>query len=315
MWFTPSGSQRPDASSYVDKIAERPEDYRVLERLPLDEKSVPEKFKGAGEPVRWVAILDTETTGFEPDDRVLELAIVRCGIDASGNLCSVDEMLDEFNDPGFEIPAEVGALTGITNDMVRGKRVDSAKVEHILRGDPVIVAHNARFDRPFFEKLFPDDGHKWACSMAYYDWQGRGFSGKGLSYLMQQEGFFFDAHRAYMDCLAVAFMLHRVPESLNEILKPRVKVTAAGSPYEVKDILKGRGYKWNNDRKEWYTTVVDEREQYEAYSELLDDGEVYLYGSANVSNEMAFLKDLYLGGHRATRSEIDPRKEFKKQNQ
>ena len=49
MWFTPSGGQRPDASSYVDKIAERPEDYRVLERLPLDEKSVPEKFKGAGE--------------------------------------------------------------------------------------------------------------------------------------------------------------------------------------------------------------------------------------------------------------------------
>ena len=82
-----------------------PEDYRVLERLPLDEKSVPEKFKGAGEPVRWVVILDTETTGFGPDDRVLELAIVRCGIDASGNLCSVDEMLDEFNDPGFEIPA------------------------------------------------------------------------------------------------------------------------------------------------------------------------------------------------------------------
>ena len=69
-------------------------------------------------------------------------------------------------------------------------------------------------------------------------------------------------------------MLHRVPESLNEILKPRVKVTAVGSPYEVKDILKGRGYKWNNDRKEWYTPVVDEREQYEAYSELLDDGEI-----------------------------------------
>ena len=31
----PSGSQRPDTSSYVDKIAERLEDYRVLERLRL----------------------------------------------------------------------------------------------------------------------------------------------------------------------------------------------------------------------------------------------------------------------------------------
>ena len=289
VWFTPSGGQRPDASSYVDKIAERPEDYRVLERLPLDEKSVPVKFEGAGEPVRWVAILDTETTGFGPDDRVLELAIVRCGIDASGNLCSVDEVLDEFNDPGFEIPAEVGALTGITDGMVRGKRVDSAKVEHILSGDPVIVAHNAGFDRPFFEKLFPDDGHKWVCSMEYCDWQGRGFSGRGLGYLVQQEGFFFDAHRAYMDCLAVVALLYVVPGIVDEILEPRVKVTAVDSPFEVKDDLKYRRYSWDRDGRKWFKVLAP----------------------GAVDEEMTFLKKLYPNGYMATRTEVDQRKEFK----
>ena len=120
-----------------------------MERLPLDKESIPSKFKDADEPVRWVAILDTETTGLGPDAEVLELAIVRCGVDSSGSLCSVDEMLDEFNDPGFEIPAEVGKITGITDDMVHGKSVDMSKVEHILRDDPVIIAHNARFDRHF----------------------------------------------------------------------------------------------------------------------------------------------------------------------
>ena len=87
-------------------MAERPEDYRVLERLPLDEKSVPARFKGAGEPVRWIAILDTETTGLGPDAEVLELAIIRCGVDDSGSLCSIDEMLDEFKRPWLRDPAE-----------------------------------------------------------------------------------------------------------------------------------------------------------------------------------------------------------------
>ena len=293
VWFTPSGGQRPDASSYADKIVKQPGNYRVLERLPFDKESIPVRFKDSGEPVRWVAILDTETTGFGSDAEVLELAIIRCGIDASGNLCSVDEMLDEFNDPGFEIPAEVSALTGITDDMVRGKRVDRAKVEHILRGDPVMVAHNARFDRPFFEKLFPDDDHKWACSMEYCDWQGRGFSGKSLSCLVQQEGFFFDAHRAYMDCLAVASLLRVVPESLAEILTPPAKVVAGGNSFDVKESLKARRYRWNNINRVWYKVVL---------------GGV---AGQKVKHEMEFLKDLYRDGCMSTCEDIDQRMEFK----
>ena len=293
MWITPSGNQRQNAGSYADKIVKQPGNYRVLERLPFGKESIPVRFKDSGEPVRWVAILDTETTGFGPDAEVLELAIIRCGVDGSGHLCSVDEMLDEFNDPGFEIPAEVGELTGITNDMVHGKSVDRAKVEHILRGDPVMVAHNARFDRPFFEKLFPDDGHKWACSMEYCDWQERGFSGKSLGCLVQQEGFFFDAHRAYMDCLAVAALLCVVPESLAEILTPPARVTAGGNSFDVKESLKARRYRWNNINKIWYKVVL---------------GGVT---GQKVKHEMEFLKDLYRDGCMSTCEDIDQRREFK----
>ena len=293
MWITSSGLQRPDALSYVEKIAEQPEDYRVLERLPLDEKSVPRRFKDTGEPVRWMAILDTETTGFGPDAEVLELAIVRCGIDGSGSLCSIDEILDEFNDPGFEIPAEVGKLTGITDDMVRGKRVDTAKVEHILRDDPVIIAHNAGFDRPFFEKLFPGNSHEWACSMEYCDWSGRGFAGRNLGMLLQQEGFFFDANRAYMDCLAVAALMHIVPGCLAEILAPPMKIVAGGNSFDIKEALKARRYRWNGTDKTWSKVVP---------------------GGANgpdAKMEMEFLKDLYRDGDRSTCVKIDRRTEFK----
>ena len=294
MWITPSGNQKPNASDYADKVAERPEDYRILERMPLNENSIPITFKGTGKPVRWIAIIDTETTGLESDAEILELAIIRCGVDDSGNLCSIDEMVDEFNDPGFEIPTEVSELTGITDEMVRGKSIDMVKVEYILRDDPVIIAHNARFDRPFFERVFPDDDHKWACSVQYCDWSSRGFSGKNLGLLLQQEGYFFDAHRAHMDCLAVAMLMHVVPSSLAEILAPPVKIVAGGNSYDVKEVLKTRGYKWDAVGRIWHKTVMG--------------GGIK---GPSVSNEMEFLKDLYLDGYRSTCAEIDRRKEFK----
>ena len=184
-WITPSDNQRPDAGDYAIKMAERPEDYRILEHMPLDENSVPVTFNGAGKPVQQIAIIDTETTGLEPDAEILELAVIRCGMDDSGNLCSIDEMLDEFNDPGVKIPVKVSELTDITDEMVRGKSIDMGKVGHILRDDPVIIAHNAKFDRPFFEKVCPHDDHEWACSVQYCDWSEKGFPGKNLGILLQ----------------------------------------------------------------------------------------------------------------------------------
>ena len=286
MWTTPSGNQRLPANTYIKNIAQRPDDYRVIERMPLDNESVPVKFDGTGKPVRSIAILDTETTGIKDAD-VIELGIIRCGVDEFNHLCSIDEIYDEFNDPGCDIPSEITKLTGITDTMVKGKRLNEAKVNHILRDDPVIVVHNAAYDRPLFEKLFPDDNHKWVCSMEYYDWYNRGFGTKKLELLLEREGFFFDAHRAYMDCFAVAYMLHLVPESLDEILKPRTKISAWGCPYGKKDRLKDRGYKW--DGTVWSTILPD-----------------------NLDEEMEFLKELYTDGDKAKRQNVDPRVMFKK---
>ena len=293
MWITPSGSQRPGADTYADKVMTRPEDYRVLERLPLDKNSIPITFKNTGKPVRWIAIIDTETTGLTSDAKVLELAVIRCGVDDSGNLCSIDEILDEFNDPGFEIPEKISKITGITDEMVSGKSVNMAKLEHILRDDPIIMAHNASFDRPIFESICHDDNHEWVCSLKYCNWHDRGFSGNGLGVLLQQEGYFFNAHRAYMDCLALAMLLYVVPDSLAEILTSRVKVIAGGNSYDVKDALKTHRYAWNAPDRIWYKIVPND------------------IGGVNVDNEMDFLKNLYTDGSKSSYAKIDRRKEFK----
>ena len=83
-------------------------------------------------------------------------------------------------------------------------------------------------------------------------------------------GFFFEGHRAIDDCLAGIEVLSRtLPVSgrpaLSALLKSArattVKIRAVGAPFEVKDDLKARGYRWNpgNDGnpKAWWTDVPE----------------------------------------------------------
>ena len=46
--------------------------------------------------------------------------------------------------------------------------------------------------------------------------------------------------------------LKRLLESARE---PSLRVWALGSPFESKDVLKARGYRWEADRKVWYRDV------------------------------------------------------------
>ncbi len=96
-----------------------------------------------------LAVLDFETTGLSPQQgaRPTEIAVV---ILRDGQI--VDRYQSLMN-AGVRIPWEIQQLTGITNDMVRGaprvERVMAEAAEFV--GDYPIVAHNASFDRKFWE--------------------------------------------------------------------------------------------------------------------------------------------------------------------
>src|SRR5690349_6201602 len=95
-----------------------------------------------------IAFVDLETTGTASTrDRVTEIGIVR----VSGG-----EFVDEWStlvDPECSIPEEIRILTGITNEMVRGRPTFAQLRDEVLerlRGR-VFVAHNARFDYGFIK--------------------------------------------------------------------------------------------------------------------------------------------------------------------
>ena len=61
----------------------------------------------------------------------------------------------DLEDPGIPITPEITEITGITNEMVAGKRIDDAQVVELVSGACIVIAHNLKFDRPFLEQRFP----------------------------------------------------------------------------------------------------------------------------------------------------------------
>jgi len=242
--------------------------YRVLRRL------VPRKTFQASETGRSLlkgVVLDTETTGLNADnDKLIELGMVFFVFDPqSGTLHNVLSVFDELEDPGIPIPPETTAIHHITDDMVRGKRIDDKAVETLLKDVSVVIAHNASFDRPFVENRWPVfETKQWACSIRDINWKAEGMGSAKLEYLLQTLGIFYDAHRAETDCWALLELLNAVlPQSqqpallriLETLNQPQFRLYAIGSPFDSKDVLKARGYRWDPDKRCWHRNVSSEK--------------------------------------------------------
>lgn len=228
-------------------------DFRVLRRAGVFELDPHYEPTVAS---REILVLDTETTGLDPKvDGIVEIGLVRAVVDEStGKLLAVREVYGALEDPGIPISPEASAVNGITNDDVRGKRIDDDVVLRMLAESQVVIAHNAGFDRKMAEARWPQfEQAIWACSLVQPGWTTRGFTGSRQEWLAFQMGYFYEAHRAVEDCLALLTVLsHPHPEhgpALTNLLDTpsAYRLWATGAPFEVKDTLKAAGYEWMPD--------------------------------------------------------------------
>ena len=93
------------------------------------------------------AVIDFETTGLSADFcRVIEVAavIVRDG--------EVADSFVELMNPGHSLPFFITDLTGITDEMLKGKPCPESVMPDLMRflGARPCVAHNASFDSRFY---------------------------------------------------------------------------------------------------------------------------------------------------------------------
>ena len=171
--------------------------------------------------------------------------------------------------PDVIIPAEITEFTGITDEMVLGHRINPDAVTAFASDTVIVIAHNASFDRKFAERYWPLFAQKaWACSATEVEWRKHGFDGSRLGYLLAGVGLFHPAHRAVDDCRALIEILASDLPKLNRsglsILLERarsrtMRIWAEQSPFEMKDELKRRGYRWSDGAdgrpRSWYIDV------------------------------------------------------------
>jgi DNA polymerase-3 subunit epsilon len=246
------------------------EDFRVLRRLePVA------RFADASSDhqLREALVVDVETTGIDRStDVIIELGVVRFSYDArTGQPVEVLATASFLEDPERPLSEEIVALTGITDDMVRGQRIPEAEVAALLDGVGIVLAHNASFDRPFVERRLPAfrDVH-WGCTQRDIDWRALGVGSHSLEFLVYRHlQAFFDGHRAVDDCRAtLALLATRTADDvlpmerlLESCRTPRVRMCAVGSAFDTKDVLRQRGYKWSgNDgspAKTWCKEIAE----------------------------------------------------------
>lgn len=270
----------------LEKLAEKlaaDANYRVIRKLAdVAAYNSPDPDLLATEGLRNGVFVDVETTGLDAGtDQVIELALQPFEFSGDGRIFALHEGYNALRDPGVPIPAQITRLTNITDAMVKDRKLDTAQIEVLLKPAHLIVAHNAAFDRPFAEQLHPlFESRAWACSMIEVPWRDEGLEGTKLDYLAYRYGFFYDAHRASGDCRAgIHLLAQTLPDSgrpalavlLESARRKTMRVWALGSPFDSKDKLKLRQYRWNGGEdgrpKAWYRDL-DEAQLNEEFSWL-----------------------------------------------
>lgn len=167
-----------------------------------------------------VAVLDFETTGLSPNygDRATEIAIA---------LVREGQVVDRFQslmNAGRRIPAEVTQLTGITNAMIAA----SPPVATVMReaakfvGNTPVVAHNASFDKKFWEAelayLSIPTASIFACTMLLSRRLYPNSPNHRLSTLVQMLGLpkTGRAHRAMVDAEMTSHLWCRIRQDVSE---------------------------------------------------------------------------------------------------
>lgn len=246
-------------------------DIRQLRRINL---AVGETgFGDPDDPLHIGAVVDVETTGLDREtDKIVELAVRRFKYGPSGHIVEIGKSWSWREDPGIPLPEDIIRLTGITDQDLIGRRIDDRVATDILSSASLIIAHNAKFDRPLVERRLPNlPQARWACTCNEIDWRAAGFEGRTLGWLCSQLGWFYDAHRAEGDVDAVITLLRHERTDGRTFMweldasaaEDSWLIEAVGSAIATKDVLRMRGYRWDPNAKVWWREVFERNFQEE----------------------------------------------------
>lgn len=246
----PLSAPEPEPVAPVVAAVEEP----VLEPVPA--------APAAGAP-RTLLILDTETTGLDPErDQCIEVGAVLFDVAHRSVLTQVS----------FLLPCEhnaAAAINGIPPQLTQQSqpwRVALQCFEAMVAAADLLVAHNAAFDQQWFgHGQLPALDKPWLCSMEDLRWPAErqlrsrpSVRDLALAYGVPV----WTAHRALTDCIYIAQVFERC-DNLEELLvaglEPR-RLYRARLSYDERHKAREAGFRWNEPVSGAWSRRLSERE-------------------------------------------------------
>ena len=211
--------------------------------------------------MRYVALLDTETTSLSPDDgRCIEVAVCLYDVErASPAVCYASVIGPAGPNPAQSIN---GIDPGLLDSAPDAALVWGA-VAKVTEPAGCFVAHRASFDAQWVPAAVTGS-RPWVCSKTDIEWPG-GRLGEHLVHLALSLGLGVShAHRAMSDVDTLSRILTRVSEMgvpladlFKRALRPKKRFVARVS-FEKKDEAKRAGFLWDGQRREWWRMMPPE---------------------------------------------------------
>lgn len=177
-------------------------------------------------------VLDLETTGLSPNyDSIIEIGIIKV---------KENKIVDKYNsliNPGFLINEYITSITGITNEMLKGKPkiIDLKKEVLNFIGNDVLVGHNISFDVSFLQKGFNEElKNEYIDTLQFCRKLFKELSHHRLTDMSNYLEISRNEHRSMSDCLCT--------KELYDFIKEKMK----NNGLEINDIFAKKNYSSKN---------------------------------------------------------------------
>ena len=212
---------------------------------------------------RTLLILDTETTGLDPETQhCVEVGAILFDVQSRAVLAQQSFLLPAETNAAEPINRIPAAVTRLPQPWKEGLRW----FQNLLDAADVLVAHNAAFDRQWFGRgELPAVAKPWLCSMDDMRWPAdrQLRSRPSVRDLALAYGVpVWAAHRALTDCIYLAEVFARcedLEQQLLQGLEPRQLVRAKVS-YDDRQLARDAGFRWNDPIKGAWARRMSERE-------------------------------------------------------
>ena len=232
--------------------------------VPVSPETVSPAGQRSGErSLQAVLILDTETTGLDPEqDQCCEVGAVLFSVPERSVLAQLSVLLPVATNAAEGVNRIPAHCTRLPQPWRQGLEL----LASLAADADCAVAHNVAFDRPWFGRgALPDLGLPWICTMEEVDWpEHLGLRPRpSVRDLALAHGVpVWAAHRALTDCIYLAEVFRRcdeLPRLLDEAREPRQLLRAVVG-YGDRQLAKQAGFRWNDPIEGAWTRRLSARQ-------------------------------------------------------